>query len=113
MGILVNTAYAADVADTAQAAQNSSSMLFVMVIFFVAVYFMIIRPQNKKQKEQDQMLTGLAVGDEVVTTGGIVGKIAKISGSYVVLAINDDVEVKLQKNAIVSALPKGMIKEIS
>lgn len=96
-----------------EAAASQGGMLSSMVLFssiFVMFYFMMIRPQSKKQKEHRDLLGRLAAGDEVVTTGGIVGKIAKVTDNFYLLNISDGVEVLIQKNAIAVALPKGTIK---
>jgi len=84
-----------------------------LVIIFVLFYFMIIRPQMKQQKEQKAMIEALKVGDEVVTTGGIVGKINKVTDDFVKMEINANSEMTIQKQAIQSALPKGTIKGLS
>lgn len=79
---------------------------------FVFMYFMIIRPQRKKQKEHRELVTSIAKGDEIVTNSGIIGKINKIEGDYLVLEVSDKVELKFQRNAIHAVLPKGTIKAI-
>lgn len=79
---------------------------------FVFMYFMIIRPQRKKQKEHRELVAALAKGDEVVTTSGIIGKINKIEGEFLVLEVSDKVDMKFQRNAIHAVLPKGTIKAI-
>ena len=73
---------------------------------------MIIRPQMKQAKEQRNMIAALQKGDEVVTSGGIVGKVSKVTDAFVVLEIAADTEITVQKHAIQSALPKGTIKSI-
>ena len=73
---------------------------------------MIIRPQMKQAKEQRNMIAALQKGDEVVTSGGIVGKVSKVTEAFVVLEIAADTEITVQKHAIQSALPKGTIKRI-
>jgi len=79
---------------------------------FVFMYFMIIRPQRKKQKEHRELVTSIAKGDEIVTNSGIIGKINKLEGDYLVLEVSDKVELKFQRNAIHAVLPKGTIKAI-
>ena len=80
----------------------------------VIIYFFFIRPQVKKQKEQVAFQTGLAKGDEVLTAGGMVGRIAKVAEDkdFVVVALNDTVEITVQKSAISAVLPKGSMKSI-
>lgn len=88
------------------------SFLVMMGILIFFMYFAIWRPQTKRAKEQRDLLNALAKGDEVVTAGGILGTINKISDNYVVLALADNVEITIQKSSIVSALPKGTLKSI-
>ena len=83
-----------------------------LVVIFVLFYFMLIRPQMKRAKEQRNMLAAIQKGDEVVTTGGELGKVVKVSEHYVGLEIADNVVVHVQKQAIQSLLPKGTIKSI-
>ena len=86
---------------------------FLPLIALVAIfYFMILRPQHKRAKEQKAMLGGLQKGDEVVTGGGALGRLVKIGDSYVSVEIADNVTILLQKNAIQMVLPKGTIKSI-
>ena len=82
-----------------------------LIIIFVVFYFLLIRPQSKKQKEHQEMITSLEVGNEVVTAGGILGKIKEINDQYVQLQISDDTVIKVQKHTIGSLLPKGTIKK--
>lgn len=91
---------------------GGTSLLIMMVIFFVIMYFMIIRPQMKQAKEHKQMVDALTKGDEVVTTGGLVGKITRIGDSFLHIEVAPDVEVKVQKHAVSATLPKGTIKTI-
>ena len=84
----------------------------MFVGIFVLFYFIAIRPQRKRQKEQNDMLGALAVGDEVATTAGILGRVRKIDDNYVVLKVADSVELKFQKVAIHAVLPKGTLKSI-
>lgn len=86
--------------------------LGMIVVLFVVFYFLIIRPQRKRQKEHDQLLGNLAVGDEVSTNAGILGKVRKIDEAYVVLKVAENVELKFQKAAILAVLPKGTLKAI-
>ncbi|CDW93329.1 SecYEG protein translocase auxillary subunit [Thiomonas sp. CB2] len=84
--------------------------LLPIIVMFVILYFVMLRPQMKKQKELRAMLAALAKGDEVVTTGGVVGKISKINDNYVTLEIAANTEVLLQRSAVTMVLPKGTIK---
>jgi len=109
MGFLVNDAMAA--AETAPGAPGFDSFIFVLLLF-VIFYFMIIRPQSKRQKEQRNMVAELGNGDEVVTNGGLVGKIVKAGETYLSLELATGVEVNVQRNAIAQVLPKGTLKNI-
>ena len=86
------------------------SMFIMIGIFFVIMYFMIIRPQQKRQKEHQKLISSLSKGDEVVTNGGILGKILKVGENSIKVEIAEGVAVKLQKNSISSVLPKGTLK---
>ena len=90
--------------------QSSLMGMLPLVLMFVVLYFVMIRPQMKKQKEHKAMIDAIAKGDEVVTAGGILGKITKLGDSYVGLEVASGVEVQIQRSAIVQVLPKGSIK---
>jgi len=79
---------------------------------FVVLYFLMIRPQMKRQKEQKAMMDALAKNDEVITAGGILGKITKVTDAYVTLEVGTGTEILVQKSAITLLLPKGSIKAI-
>lgn len=107
-------------AQTAPAAQPGAdamwtSILF-MVLIFVVFYFLLIRPQTKRQKEHKAMIDSLAKGDEVVTAGGIVGRITDLTDQYITLQIasagDKPVEVSVQKMAVQTLLPKGTMKSL-
>jgi preprotein translocase subunit YajC len=92
---------------------GSDLMAFLpMVAIFVVFYFLLIRPQQKKAKEARAMLEALQKGDEVVTAGGILGRISKISDQYVTVEVADKTEVTVQRSAIAQLLPKGTIKAL-
>ena len=86
------------------------------VIFFagfIAIfYFLIWRPQSKRAKEHKALMSGLNKGDEVVTSGGVAGKITKVTDDFIVVEVADNVEIKVQKVAVAAALPKGTLKDI-
>jgi preprotein translocase subunit YajC len=108
--MLITNAYA-QAASTAST--ESSLMSFLPIIMmFVVLYFLMIRPQMKRQKEQKSMLDSLKKSDEVVTSGGIVGKITKVSDNYVTLEIAANTEVVVQKSSISLLLPKDSIKNL-
>ncbi|OGT67063.1 MAG: preprotein translocase subunit YajC [Gammaproteobacteria bacterium RIFCSPHIGHO2_12_FULL_45_9] len=104
-------AAAAPAAGTA-AAGGSFSMVIIFVVFVLFFYFAMWRPQNKRAKEQRDLLGSLAKGDEVATAGGLLGKITKVSDQYVVLTVANETEIVLQKSSIVAALPKGTLKSL-
>jgi len=81
-----------------------------LVLMFVVLYFVMIRPQMKKAKEHKAMIDALAKGDEVATVGGVLGKVTKIGDSFIHIEIANGVEVQLQRSAVVQVLPKGSLK---
>jgi preprotein translocase subunit YajC len=107
--MFISSAYA----QTAAAAGSTQSTLMSMlplVLMFVVLYFVMIRPQMKKQKEHKAMIEALAKGDEVVTAGGMLGKVSKLGDAYIGVELSAGVEVQLQRSAVVQVLPKGTIK---
>lgn len=90
--------------------QSTLMNMLPLVLMFVVLYFVMIRPQMKKQKEHKAMIDALAKGDEVATAGGLLGKVVKLSDNAVTLEIATGVEVQLQRSAVVQVLPKGSIK---
>lgn len=83
-----------------------------MIAIFVVFYFLLIRPQQKRAKEQKAMLEALQKGDEIVTAGGVVGKISKLTDQYAVVEIAPNVEMTVQRAAVATLLPKGTIKAL-
>ena len=83
-----------------------------IVLMFVLLYFLMIRPQMKRAKEQKTMIEALQKGDEVITAGGVLGRISKVSDAYVSVEIAANTEVSVQKSAVQTLLPKGTIKSI-
>ncbi len=99
------------VAQNAAAPQSSGLEFFLMIgIFFLIMYFMIIRPQSKRAKEHKQLVESLAKGDEVVTNGGLLGKITEVGESFIQMEVSQGVAVKVQKNAVATVMPKGTLK---
>jgi preprotein translocase subunit YajC len=86
--------------------------LLPIVLMFVLLYFLMIRPQMKRAKEQKAMVEALQKGDEVITAGGVLGRITKLSDAYVSLEIAPNTEISVQKTAVQVLLPKGTIKSI-
>ncbi len=102
-------------AQTAGAAADPTGgfmQLLPMILMFVVLWFLMIRPQMKKAKEHKALLAGLAKGDEVVTQGGIVGKVTKVGENYVSVEISEGTEVVVQKPSIGLVLPKGTLKSL-
>jgi preprotein translocase subunit YajC len=83
-----------------------------LVLMFVVMYFLMIRPQQKRAKEQKSMMDALAKGDEVVTAGGILGKVSKVNDTYVTIEIAPNTEIVAQKSSITTLLPKGTLKSL-
>ncbi len=103
--------FISDAMAAADAPQGGGMQLVIMVaLFFGIMYFMIIRPQSKKAKEHTALLDSISKGDEVVTSGGILGKVAKLGDNYIELTVSDTSTIKIQRHAIGSILPKGTIK---
>lgn len=86
--------------------------LLPIVLMFVLLYFMMIRPQMKRAKEHKSMTDALQKGDEVVTTGGVLGKITKVSDAYITLEVAPGTEINVQRPAVQTLLPKGTLKSI-
>ncbi len=94
----------------AGSAEGSLMGLLPLVLIFVLFYFMLIRPQAKRAKEHKNMVAALAKGDEIVTQGGLLGKITEVDDSFLTVQIADGVEVKVQRQAVSTLVPKGTIK---
>lgn len=94
--------------------QQGSPMtsLIMMVAIFAIFYFLMIRPQQKKQKELKNLISNLQKGDEVMTAGGILGRINNLDEHYIELNISNNVNIKMQRNSVVNVLPKGTVKAI-
>jgi preprotein translocase subunit YajC len=89
---------------------SSLGSMLPLVLMFVVLYFVMIRPQMKRQKEARAMIEALAKGDEIATVGGVLGKITSLGDTYLGVEIANGVEIKIQRNAVVQVLPKGAIK---
>lgn len=107
MDFLINSA----MAQTAEAPSFLQSF-FPLILIFVLFYFLLIRPQMKRAKEHRKMVSELSTGDEVITNGGILGRITKVSESFLTVELAQGVEVKLQKGAVSTLLPKGTLKSV-
>lgn len=107
MNFFIQNAYAQD----AQGEGGSTSFIIMMALMFGAFYFLLIRPQQKKQKAHTELVSGLQVGDEVLTTGGMLGKITAVSEHYAVVKISENTEIKIQKSSVSMVVPKGTYDE--
>lgn len=105
---LISPAYA----EGAAPADAGIFNLVLLVGFVVIFYFLMWRPQAKRTKEHKNLLASLAKGTEVVTNGGVLGKVTKVDDNYVVLEVADDIEMKFQKSSVGAVLPKGTLKSI-
>ena len=109
MNFLFPTAYAQE------AASNQPSLTYNLVLFggmFLLFYLILWRPQSKRAKEHRELVEAIGKGDEVMTSGGLLGKVTRVSEDYVALEVSDSVEMKLQKSAVAAVLPKGTISKI-
>lgn len=86
--------------------------LLPLVFIFVVFYFLLIRPQSKKAKEHKQLVSALAKGDEVITNGGLLGKVTRVGDNFIGLELADGVTINLQRNAVANVMPKGTIKAL-
>ena len=109
--MFISNAYAQSPLDGLGLGSNVSSIL-PLILMFAAMYFLMIRPQQKRAKEQKAMIDALAKGDEVVTAGGILGKVSKVGDAYVTLEVANATEVVVQKASVTVLLPKGTIKAL-
>jgi preprotein translocase subunit YajC len=92
--------------------ESSLTSFLPIILMFVVLYFLMIRPQMRRQKEQKSMMEALAKGDEVVTVGGMLGRVTKVADGYVTLEIAPGTEAVVQKVAVATLLPKGTIKAL-
>lgn len=91
-------------------ASSSPASLVLLVVMFVVFYFLLIRPQSKRAKEHKILVAALAKGDEVVTNGGVLGRVTHVGEQYVTIEISEGVNIKLQRNSVQAVMPKGTIK---
>ena len=109
MNLFETAAYAAE----AGAAPGPGYMDLLLLVGFVGIfYFLLWRPQSKRRKEHQALMTGLAKGDEVVTAGGIVGKVSKLDEGYATVTVAPNVDITVQRSAISLILPKGTVKSL-
>jgi len=111
LNFFVSNAYAAEVPMSQPG--GGYSFLIMFAGFFILVYFAIWRPQSKRAKEQQALLSSIVKGDEVVTAGGMLGRVTKISDQYVGITVANNMEILLQKSCIVTVLPKGTLNQLN
>mgnify|MGYP005677881829 FL=1 len=110
MSLFETTAFAAE---SAGLGGDAGIINLIMLGGFVLIfYFLLIRPQNKRRKEHQELVSSLNKGDEVVTAGGVVGTITKVEDDFVKVQVSDQVEMRVQKSAIGATLPKGTLKSL-
>lgn len=114
MSFLIGNAFAETATNAAGATPQSDgafSMIMIVAIF-VLFYFMLIRPQSKRAKQHKELVTNLKKGDEIITAGGILGKVVSLDEQYVKITVSQGFELALQRNSITTVLPKGTIESI-
>jgi preprotein translocase subunit YajC len=99
-------------AEQAQGAPGVMSNVLLLGAFIFLFYFMLIRPQSKKQKEHQNLISSVSKDDEIITSGGILGKVVKVTDQFLVISISDNINVTVQKQSVAAALPKGTMKDI-
>jgi len=108
--VLISSAYAQTAPAPAAGGGDMLTSFLPLVLMFVVLYFVMIRPQMKRQKEHRSMIDALAKGDEVATAGGLIGKVTKLGDPYLGLEVANGVEIQVQRSAVVQVLPKGTFK---
>jgi preprotein translocase subunit YajC len=107
--VFISNAFA-QAAPAAATTESGLMQMLPLVAMFVVLYFVMIRPQMKRQKEHKAMIEAIAKGDEVVTSGGLLGKISKLGDSVLTLEVAAGVELQVQRSSVVQVLPKGTVK---
>ncbi|MFC5477929.1 preprotein translocase subunit YajC [Massilia suwonensis] len=110
--MFISNAYAQTTTAASPGLMDNIGAFAPILIMFVVMYFLMIRPQQKRQKEMKSMMEALAKGDEVVTAGGILGRVVQVKDAYVTLEIAAGTEMVVQKNAVTTLLPKGTLKSL-
>jgi preprotein translocase subunit YajC len=111
MSFLISDALAQEAAGAAQQSDPLLSLLFPIGLV-VLLYFLMIRPQVKRQKEHKKMVEALAKGDEIVTSGGIAGRVIELGDNFALVEVAEGVQVKMRRTAVESVLPKGSLKDL-
>ena len=110
--MFISNAYAQTTTAADPGLMGSLTTFAPLLIMFVVMYFLMIRPQQKRQKEMKAMMEALAKGDEVVTAGGILGRVVQVKDAYVTIEVAAGTEMIVQKNAVTTLLPKGTLKSL-
>ena len=108
MSLLISSAYAQS--GGASGSAGGGFQIIILVVFVAVFYFLVIRPQQKRVKDQQSMISRLTSGDEVVTSGGMLGRITEVGDNFITLEIADGVRIKVQKAQITQLMPKGTLK---
>lgn len=108
--MFISNAYAQAAPAAAAGTESTLFSMLPLLLMFVVLYFIMIRPQMKRQKEHKAMIDALAKGDEVVVAGGVIGKVAKLGESMLHVEVAEGVELQVQRSAVVQVLPKGTYK---
>jgi preprotein translocase subunit YajC len=108
--VFISEAFAQTAPAAAAGGESGLLSMLPLVLMFVVLYFVMIRPQMKRQKEHKAMIEALAKGDEIVTSGGLLGRVTKLGESFVGLEVASGVELQVQRSAVVQVLPKGTLK---
>lgn len=111
MSFFISEAVAA-ASNTAPVQSEGSYSLIMVAAIFILFYFMLIRPQNKRAKEHRDLVSKLQKGDEIVTSGGILGKVSHVDEQFIKMTVGEGVEISLQRNAVSAVLPKGTLKSL-
>ncbi len=106
MNFFISDAMAADAAPQGGGLQ----LIIMMAIFFGIMYFMIIRPQQKRAKEHKELIASITKGDEIVAGGGIIGKVTNVGDNFIEMSVSDNTTIKVQRQAVAAVMPKGTMK---
>ncbi|MGL4858219.1 MAG: preprotein translocase subunit YajC [Enterobacteriaceae bacterium] len=113
MSFFISDAMAEGAAPAAGQGGSPYSMILMLVVFGLIFYFMILRPQQKRTKEHRKLMESITKGDEVLTNGGLIGRVTKVAETgYVVIALNDTTEVMIKRDFVAAVLPKGTMKAL-
>jgi preprotein translocase subunit YajC len=110
--VFISNAYAQTAGAADPGIMGSLTTFAPLILMFVVMYFLMIRPQQKRQKELRSMMDALAKGDEVITVGGVLGRVIKVTDTYVTVEVAQGTELVVQKSAVTALLPKGTLKSM-